>query len=204
MKSIKLTSLIIGVILLLVGSSTLNAQRSHLSLSFSPVLPVSDLKDHASWGFLSGKIGYSFDITQNLSWNLSAALNKFGTQTVMVDIQTNAEYESDLAFIPVTTGLQYFINIKNNRFYLAALGGYYFPSAGFEEGDWGVSPGIGLQIPLIGKSMKIDISMVYNKVFGGTTQQFTAYSQYGGSVTTQTWFNSVSYITVNIGIVFGK
>jgi len=203
MKSIKFSFLIIAVILVF-GSSPLKAQRSHLSLSFSPVLPLSNLKDHASWGFLSGRIGYNFDITHNLSWNLSAAINKFGTQTVTVDIQTNAEYESDLAFIPITTGLQYFLNIKNNRIYLMALGGYYLPSAGFEEGDWGVSPGVGLQLPFIGNRMKLDISMVYNHVFGGTTKQFTAYSQFGGSVTTQTWFNSISYLTVNIGIVIGK
>lgn len=203
MKLVRFVTLII-VAVLLFASPPLSAQRSHLSISLSPVLPLADLKEHASWGFLSGKFSYSFDITENLSWNLSAALNRFGTQTVRVDILTNAEYESDLAFIPVNTGLQYYINIKDTRLYLAALGGYYFPSAGFEEGDWGISPGLGLQIPLRWEIAKIDISLVYNKVFGGTTEQFTAYSQYGGSITTQTWFNSVSYLTVNIGIIFGR
>lgn len=205
MKALKLTICIFGSILILfLDTPDVNAQKSHFTVSVSPILPLASLKDQASWGFLSGKVNYGFDLTQKLTWNLSAAFNRFGTQTVTVDFQTNAKYESALAFIPLTTGFQYFLNNNNSRFYLVAQGGYYFPSAGFQEGDWGFSPGLGMQIPLQSKNLKIDISIAYNRVAGGTTEPLIAYSQYGGSVTTQTWYNFTSYIAVNIGVVLGK
>lgn len=204
MKIIKLAAFIFGsILILLVDSSVINAQKSHFTFSLSPILPLSDLKTHASWGFLSGNINYSFDLIKKLSWCCSVGYNRFGSQTVTVDSFTGAIYESNLAYIPITSGFQYFLNNNKTRYYLVAKGGYYFPSADFEEGDWGVSPGAGIQIPFQSKNMKIDISLMYNRTFGSTTKEFTAYSKFGGSVTSRTTYSYTSYIAVNIGLSLG-
>lgn len=101
----------------------LNAQRSHFSNSLSPILPPSDLKTYASWDFISGNFNYSFDLIKNLSWCCSVGYNRFGSQTVTVDAFTGATYESNLAFIPITSGFQYFLNNNKTRYYLVAKGG---------------------------------------------------------------------------------
>jgi hypothetical protein len=114
MKINKLAVFILGsMLLILIDPSVIKAQRSHFSFSFSPVLPLSDLKEHASWGFLSGNINYGFDLLNKLSWCCSVGYNRFGSQTVTFNVITGASYKSKLAYIPVTTGFQYFIN--NNK-----------------------------------------------------------------------------------------
>jgi hypothetical protein len=204
-KIIKRTALILSsVLILLADPSVINAQRSHFSFSLSPVLPLTDLKTNARWGFLGGNINYRFDLIKKLSWCCSIAYQRFGSRTVIVDSFTGATYESKLAYIPVTSGFQFFLNNNKTRYYLVAKGGYYFPSADFEEGDWGVSPGAGVQIPFQSKNMKIDFSLMYDRIFGSVTKEFTAYSKYGGSVTSQTSYSYTSYIAVNIGLSFGK
>jgi hypothetical protein len=205
MKAVKLTFLCLGLLInVCLNPSILLAQKSHCSVSLSPLLPLSPVKDYAGWGFMSGNVNYSFDLTKRLSWCFSVAYNRFGSQKVIVDALTSAEYESNLAYFPVTSGIKYFINDVRTRYYLAAGGGYYFPSVDLEKGDWGFSPGIGMQIPIQSKIMKIDISFNYNRVFGSTTKEFKAYSKYGGYVTSQTSFRFTSYLALNIGIVFGK
>lgn len=185
-----------------LNSPFARAQKSHFSVSISPVIPLADLNENANWGILSGNINYNYDLTGRISWSISAGYNKFGSKTVTVDLITQSNYVSHLAYIPLTSGFQFFLNNKKTRFYVVAKGGYYFPAGDFEESSWGISPGGGIQIPLSDRSIKIDISLIYNRVFGSTTNEFTAYSKYGGSVTVQTSYNYTSYMAINLGITF--
>jgi hypothetical protein len=199
-----LVFIFMSLLIPLVNPSFVRAQRSHFSVSLSPLLPLSSIKENASWGYVSGNIGYSFDLTQNLSWCLSAGYNQFGSQTATYEQATQSTYESNLAYMPVTSGFQYILINKKLRYYLTGRGGYYLPAADFEKGDWGISPGAGIQIPVGSKNLKIDVSLMYNRVFGSTTKKFTAYSIYGGSVDITIFYKYTSYLALNIGIVLGK
>jgi hypothetical protein len=193
-----------SVVIFSFNSLVVSAQRSHFSVFLSPVLPLSNLNDNANWGLISGNINYNLDLTGKLSWCLSAGYNKFGPKTVTVDLVTRAQYVSHLAYIPLTSGFQFFLNKDKLRFYLFAKGGYYLPAGDFIKSSWGISPGSGFQIPVPVNHMKIDISLIYNRVFGSTTKEFTANSIYGGSVNIQTSYSHISYIAINAGVTFGK
>ena len=202
MKSFKLIIAIFGsMLILLVNSSISHAQKSHFTVSLSPVFPLSFNQD-ARIGLLSGRIGYRYDLTKKISWCISAAYNKFGSKTVTF-MTTDDEYESKLAYIPVTSGIQLFFNNEGTRGYFVANVGYYFPGADFVKGDWGISPGFGIQIPIKNSKMKVDISLLYNGVFGSKTKVYKSSTSHSSSEQWST-YHYLSYLALNIGLVFGK
>jgi len=202
MKSFKLIIVIFGsMLILLVNSSITNAQKSHFTVSLSPICPLSFYQD-AGIGLLSGSICYSYDFMKKISWRLTAAYNKFGSKTVTF-YSTDDEYESNLAYIPITSGIQFFFNNEGARGYFVANVGYYFPAADFEKGDWGISPGFGVQIPTKNSKMKVDISLLYNGVFGSKTKVYKSSTSQSSSEQWST-YHYLSYLALNIGLVFGK
>lgn len=189
----------------IISNNTItNAQKSHYSVYLSPIFPIS-LNNNASVGLLSGRISYGYDITKKISWCLSAAYNKFGKKTVTSYYYTNYKYESNLAYIPITTGFKFFFKDGGTRGYFVAKGGYFFPAADFEKGGFGISSGFGLQIPSNNDGVKFDISLEYNAAFGGTTKEYILhYGNLGGSTRTSNYYTWASYLALNIGLVFGK
>jgi hypothetical protein len=205
MKNIKKlyfsTLLIAFVSALVFNSSAIYAQNSHFSIALSPVFPVS-LKSNASFGILSGNISYRLDITNKISWKLTAGINKFGSKSVTA-FGTNTQFDCNLAFIPITTGLQFYFKGEGTRGYFAANGGYYLPAADFEKGDWGFSSGLGIEIPMKNQKNKFDVSILYNAALGGTTKEYTlSNGNLSGSTTYTTEYTWASFISFNVGVVF--
>lgn len=194
------------ILILTLVSSTGVAQNTRFTFSYSPVVPVSFMED-ANPGLISGNIGFSVDIVNKLSWITTVGYNKFGTRTTNIH-GTEDEYKSSLAFIPVTTGIQYFIKEtgathyanreKGTRFYGVFKGGYYFPSGDLVKGDPGINTGAGVQIASKSGKSKFDVSLCYNGVLGARTKIFES-----GSLSQETTYKNLSYLELNFGLVFG-
>lgn len=177
------------------GTSVSNAQNVHFLVSFSPIIPVSFMQD-AGIGLISGNVGLSIDITKKLSWVSTVGYNKFRTKTTTV-YGTDNEYESSLGFIPITTGIQYFFTKEGTRFYVVLKAGYYLPTGDLIKGDFGFTPGVGVQIPLKTEKIKFDISVCYNGVLGAKTKVFTS-----GSSSQESTYYYLSYLALNLGFAF--
>ncbi len=64
MKTIKLIIAIFGsTLILLVNSSVANAQKSHFTVSLSPICPLSFYQD-AGIGLLSFSLSYKYDLAK--------------------------------------------------------------------------------------------------------------------------------------------
>jgi hypothetical protein len=195
MKSIKSISRI-GIIMFFVTacSSTVIAQKVHLLVSYSPIIPISFMSD-AKIGLASGFIGVNIDFTKKVSWTTTLGYNRFGTKTI--SYFGPEEYECTLTFIPVLTGVQFYFKDEGTRMFCLLKAGYFIPSNDLVKGDVGFTPGLGIQIPSKTGKSKFDISVVYNGVLGAKTIEF----QEGSSSLTMT-FHYLSYLAVNFGFVF--
>ncbi len=196
----------ICVFLLILTTFPGNAQKMHFLFSYNPVIPVSFLHD-ANIGIVSGNAGFDFNIGKKLYWITTVGYNKFGAKTTTIQ-GTESEYESNFTFIPVTTGLQYFFKEtgatryvyreKGTRYFTVLKAGYFFPSGDLVKGDIGVTAGGGVQIASKSGKSKFDISLSYNDVLGAKTKVFKI-----GSLNHATTFHNLSYIGINLGLVFG-
>ena len=163
--------------------------------------------EDANPGLISGNIGFSVDVVDKLSWITTIGYNKFGTRTTTIH-GTEDEYKSNLAFIPLTTGMQYFFKEtgairyayreKGTRFYGVFKVGYYFPSGDLVKGDIGLNTGAGVQISSKSGKSKFDASLSYNGVLGARTKIFES-----GSLSQETTYKNLSYLALNLGLVFG-
>jgi hypothetical protein len=180
---------------LMINSSVANAQKAHFIVTFSPIVPLSFMQD-ANIGLLSGSLGFTYDITSKLSWTFSAGYNRFGTKTTTI-YGTNAEYKSTLTFVPVLTGIQFYFKNDGLRIFSVLKAGYYLPSNDLVEGDFGFSPGFGVQIPSKTSKSKFDLSLCYNGVLGAKTKEFSS----GTSSQVSTYYY-LSYIAINVALAF--
>ncbi len=205
-KYLPINKICLFALICALTSFSLNAQKMHFLFSYNPVIPVSFLQN-ANIGIISGNAGFDFNIGKKLYWISTVGYNKFGAKTTTIQ-GTESEYESNFTFIPVTTGLQYFFKEagatryayreKGTRYFTILKAGYFFPSGDLVKGDIGVSAGGGVQIASKSGKSKFDISLFYNDVLGAKTKVFKI-----GSLNQATTFHNLSYIGINLGLVFG-
>jgi|WetSurMetagenome_2_1015567.scaffolds.fasta_scaffold00047_40 hypothetical protein len=193
MKSSK--SIILAGVFLLISASSVFAQKAHFSVNITPVIPTS-FSHYARIGILSGSLGFNFDITRKISITLSAGYNGFGSKMTTAYF-TGDQYKSTFAFLPVLAGIQYYFKDEGTRLFGVLKAGYYFPAADLVEGDFGINPGFGIQIPSKTGILKTDISISYNGVLGARTKVY----EFDGS-TTENHFSFLSYLSLNLGLVF--
>lgn len=196
MKSLKSMARI-GTFMLLLAYTSLAgiAQKAHFLVSYSPIIPLSFMQD-AKIGIASGFIGFNIDFTKKLSLTTTIGYNRFGTKTTTI-YGTDDEYKSTITFIPVLAGVQFYFKDEGTRMFCLMKAGYFFPSNDLVKGDFGFTPGFGIQVPSkTGKSI-MDISIVYNGVLGAKTILFQS-----GTSSQESTYYYLSYLALNFGFVF--
>ena len=179
-------------------AATVQGLQSHFAVSHSVTMPISPLSENAEGGFLNGQIGYRLSVANNLQAEVSVGYHDFGKKsaTTFVDVE---EYDSDLAFLPILVGVKFFLRNRvdgGTRLFADANIGYYLPAGDMDRGGVGVSPGIGLQVPIEGTNIRFEFSLDHNEILGGKTKAFRLSQGY-----TFTDYALIPYLTASIGLV---
>ena len=134
-------------------------QGMTMSLQGAWLYPTGNLDDIAEDGW-GGTFSLGANVSQNAVAKFMVSYHDFGVEkyTTLGDI--------DGGFVPLDLGFTAFLGYPGGiRPYLSGYGGWYIATGDFNDSNFGLGGGIGLDIPLGSPQMSLQIEPSYRLVF---------------------------------------
>ena len=142
--------------------------RHQVYFNAGPQFVTGDASDSYKTG-LAIDVGYYYRATRSGFIGLAGGFHQFAA---------DVPGAGDVNVIPINLAFKYNFTLTGIQPYLGAEGGPYFFSNGSSETNFGLTPRLGLRIPL-SEGIDLDLNVKYNVVFGDP-DNFTYVGANGG------------------------
>lgn len=154
----RIFSIALAAVLMLSLSTPAEAQTPNwdhqVYFNAGPQFPTGTFGDSYKTG-LAIDAGYYYRASSNLFVGIMGGYHQFAA----------SQGDGQLNLIPINAGVKYNFSLTGIQPYVGVEGGPYFLSNGDSETRFGVSPRIGLRVPL-SSGIDLDLNLKYNVVFG--------------------------------------
>lgn len=142
MKRLVIVVLVMFVVVMLSSSTDADQGMWGIGLYGGVYGPTGELEKIAETGF-GGGLGLGYWFTDSWLAGIAASYHLFGEKKLLYDTKIQG------GFAPIDLFLSYYLGSPGMiRFYITGRGGAYIGTGDFEETDWGVAAGVGLDFPI--------------------------------------------------------
>ncbi len=165
MKKSFIVPMIVLCAVVTLAASNVYAQYPWIGIHGSGVFPTGYLDDKADNGY-GGGVGVGMFVNPNVLVKAMASYHGFGSRTV-------SGQEIDGAYIPLELGGNFYLGYPGGiRPYFTAHAGWFVASGDFEDSEFGMGGGLGLEIPIGDPTTRLFVEPIYNIIFQDENEEY--------------------------------